>query len=178
MGFAARSLITNNSTNGRSMPGPMPALPYEKPNTIVAADVAPPISGRSHARIWLAVAVIVIAAIGAVGAYSYYHSPSAALSIHITSLSVSSGDNACDLNGRAFPGFSATGSEWVAETLAVVNGYAHSCTINAVSTTTAGFDLLYQNTPLTIPGAGTADLTFTVSTPTQSYTGILTINIE
>ena len=38
----------------------MPALPYEKPNTVVVADIAPPISGKSRSRIWNAVAAVAV----------------------------------------------------------------------------------------------------------------------
>lgn len=52
-----------------------------------------------------------------------------------------------------------------------------SCTIDAVTSQTAGFTVTAGNFPLTIPASGYADLSVTVSGP-SSYNGILTLYVS
>jgi hypothetical protein len=51
-----------------------------------------------------------------------------------------------------------------------------SCSVNTVSVATAGFTLVSDNAPVTVPSHGSRTLSITVAVPTTTYTGVLTID--
>jgi len=97
--------------------------------------------------------------------------------ISVTAIDYTSHDDACGINGDTQPGYTggSGGSEEITITL---GGGPAGCTVTTVSTTTAGFSISGANVPLKVPSQGSARLSFTVTSPTASYSGVLTLDVE
>lgn len=100
-------------------------------------------------------------------------------SIDVTAINFTSSDNACGTNGGTSSGFTTSGGGSIQDTVTIINSNLFdSCTIASVSATTSGFSISGANVPLTIPAGGQESLSFTITAPSGSYTGVLTIDFE
>ena len=97
--------------------------------------------------------------------------------ISVTTIDYTSHDDACGINGHTQSGYtgSSGGSQQVTLTL---DGGQSGCTVITVSTTTAGFSVSSANVPLKVPPQGSESLSFTVTSPSASYNGALTLDVE
>jgi hypothetical protein len=136
---------------------------------------------RSRGRtvlIVLAVIVVIILVIGVVG---YLLAPPMA-NIQVTAINFYSADDVCGLNGASSDGFNTSSGQAVELSFAIsgnntTNGGTAACEIQTISTTTPGFGVSGANVPLTVPANSSPTLSFSVSVPSGSYTGVLTLNL-
>jgi len=142
---------------------------------VVYAAPPPPPPKKSRKLLWIIIGVVVVIVVVVIVVISL----AASSSITVTAINFTSSDNACGANGHSEAGFTTSGGGSVSYTLSVTNGnILLSCTISSVSATTSGFSISGANVPLTIPAGGTESLSFTITAPSGSYNGVLTVDIE
>ena len=156
---------------------PPPPVTYQPapPPAVVYAAPPPPPPKKSRKLLWIIIGVVVVIVVIVIVVISL----AASSSVTVTAINFTSSDNACGANGHSESGFTTSGGGSVSYTLSVTNGnILLSCTISSVSATTSGFSISGANVPLTIPAGGTESLSFTITAPSGSYNGVLTIDIE
>jgi len=142
-----------------------------------------PIGGpprRSRARTVLIVVAVVVVVLLVIGVAAYLLLPAAPPAINVTGINFQSPDDACGLNGATDTGFTANESQAMEFTYQIsgnntTNGGTAACTIHTVSTSTPGFSVSGANVPLSIPVNSSQLLSFSVTMPSSSYTGVLTL---
>jgi len=145
---------------------------------------APPPPKESGFPIWVIIVIVVVVVIGAVAAIAVItagevvHSLSQLGVVQVSAINITSRDNACGLNGRSLlAGFLSGPDASFSDTLNITSSNSSSCTIHSVAAVTAGFGLSDANVPLTIPGDGSQNLSFTITTP-NSFDGVLILDVE
>jgi hypothetical protein len=126
--------------------------------------------------------IAVIAAIAAIAVIEtgvFVASLSQIDAVHVTAINITSGDDACGLNGRTLSaGLSSSPGATFQDTLTIPSFNSSTCTIHFVNAVTAGFRISgAQHMPLIIPAEGSQSLSFTITTP-SSFDGVLTIDFE
>lgn len=139
------------------------------------APPAPPPRRRSRRLIVIVVVVVVVLLLVAVAGALYYSSISN--KVEITLFNVYAPDNVCGLKSYpiAYYGFNDTTGASDSLSFPVSNSNATACDIKVVTTNSSGFSLSDINTPLPIPGNGTADLNLTLTLPGSPYTGVVNL---
>ena len=149
---------------------------------------APPFP-RKKSRAVLYGVVVVAVIVVVIGGYLAY-------SAHSSSTSTSSGSPTVDITAINLNPTSETATCWTPWTNAGGNVTAgqsfsttstlsytakhfqpQSCTVQSVSTQTAGFSIVSVNTPLVVASGGTQTLTIVIGTPSSSSTGAVTIDL-
>ena len=165
---------------GSQLPGtsatPPPTTNYPSP-AMPAYGYSPPpqknYTGTAVAVIIIAIVIVIVLAVVIV-----LLANSRPGTVDVTAVTFTSHNNACGINGWSGSGFTdPTGGAYVWTNTIPNNGWI-SCTINSVTTTTSGFSLSGVTTPITIPGGGTATISFTIHCPSSSFTGVLSIDVE
>jgi hypothetical protein len=102
--------------------------------------------------------------------------------INVTEIDFQSADDPCGLLNFSYPGFTANASQvlWLGLYVmgnSTAGGGSASCTINSVSSATAGFTLTGADVPLSVPANTNETLQFNVTCPTSPYSGALTLSV-
>jgi hypothetical protein len=130
---------------------------------------------RSRTTLWIIIAVVVVIVVVIIAALAYV----ASTSVVVIAIDFTSTDNACGTAGNSVPGFTTSTGGTAQYTLTILDPYSStSCTVSSVSAVTSGFSVSGANTPLTVPVGGSESLSFTVTAPSSSFTGVLTIDLE
>jgi hypothetical protein len=125
------------------------------------------------------IVAVIVAFILVIGVAAFLFAPPTP-SIQVTVITVVSVDNVCGLGGASASGFNASTGDQVGLSFNITGANATpsgtlACTIETVTTTTAGFGLLNVTVPLIVPANETVILSFTVQCPNSDYTGNLTL---
>ena len=146
-----------------------------------AAPPPPPAQGsgppprKSRKLLWIGIGIVVVVVIVVIAALAYIGSTK----VDVTAINFTSADNACGMAGNTMSGFTTSTGGTQSITLSITNSnILLSCTVTSVTANTSGFSISGANTPLTIPAGGSESLSFTVTAPGSSYTGVLTIDLE
>ena len=167
--------------------GPLPTLnpppPPPAPGWGGPGAGGPTPSGRPRrglGRTLVIVLVVFVVIILVAGVVAYLLTPAPA-NVTITGVNFQSPDNACGLDGATDPSwYNTTAGQSVILSYDITGnnttaGGTAACSINTVTTTTAGFSISGANVPLQVPVNSTQILSFTVNPPGSSFTGVLTL---
>jgi len=124
----------------------------------------------------VAVVIVVLLLIGVVG---YLLAPPAA-NVNVTAINFYAADDVCGLDGATSDGFNASTGSSVELSFSIsgnntTNNGTAACEIETLTTSTAGFSVSGANVPLQVPVNSSPVLSFSVSVPSSSYTGVLTL---
>jgi hypothetical protein len=98
---------------------------------------------------------------------------------NVDAIEITSHDDVCGTNGLSELGFSTYAPGLVRENFSIRNTDLQGpCTIDTVSALTPGFNVSGANLPLSIPSGSLGYLIFNLTTPSYSFSGNLTINLE
>jgi hypothetical protein len=159
------------------VPTPPQGYPMAPPATWVGTPGPPPPPKKSKKLLWIIIGVVVAVVIAVIAVLALIGA--AATAVDVTAINYTSADNACGTAGGTSGGFTTSTGGSIQDTLTITNGNIFSsCIIATVSATTPGFSISGANVPLTIPASGTLSLSFTITAPSSSYTGVLTIDLE
>jgi hypothetical protein len=175
------------------MSGPPPsAAPPPYSQQYPQQPYAPPPPKRSHAGAITAVVIVVILVVVLAGLYAAgYLTPSSssspgggsppAATVDVTAVNFAfSGASNCWKSSTGSGGILSGGQQWTeTDTLSYTAGFLQpsSCTVQTASVATPGFSLVNANVPLVVDSGGSLTLSVTLTVPTTSYTGPLTIDL-
>jgi hypothetical protein len=99
--------------------------------------------------------------------------------VNVTVIRLSSSDDICGLNGAIERGFLGVSNEFSGKTWQI-SGTPAGCTVNGITATTEGFQVISLDIPISIPPGQTAavSVSFSMSSLSGPYTGTLNISVS
>ncbi len=128
----------------------------------------------------IVVVIVVVVLLVAVIATSFYFAfASFRGNVTVTSVSIQSTDNACNLGGTTENGFhTSVGSSVVEHWTIGPPANASSCTVHSVTAVTSGFNVSGANVPLTVAPGVSSQLSVVIHVPGNLFIGTLTVDVE
>lgn len=99
-------------------------------------------------------------------------------SVAVSTIELFSTSHVCGVYGESLQGFTANPGDTVRESFELYNNLTANCTIHSVAVTPSSFSVVGAGLPLTIGARSLGELSFVIQTPSSSYSGTLTVDLE